>query len=298
MTTVVNPASSTNGVENHCNSKPVLEKLSKRDKERLRRENETKLKTFLESITVKSDNFLAKVIPAKIVALTKLSESFGTFQTSVMSIDKSITLPPNPMDGESSEASQPSAKKRKLNAPVSSSSVAECADDIRRWARKAERTPSGVERMKVHVPMNLGVVSVLDPIKKEAYDMIEMVSVMKLWIQLNIPRIEDGNNFGVGVQEEIVGELCGTEDLAFIIVEHMTKYFISRAKLVSKVVKWPCIADFRQAVIELDEREYAQLSLDIRDLRNQYLTLFDIIHKNMEKLKQPRGLANALHSMF
>ncbi|CAH8437576.1 unnamed protein product [Schistosoma mattheei] len=35
--------------------------------------------------------------------------------------------------------------------------------------------------------------------------MIE-AQLVRLWVQFNIPRIEDGNNFGVGIQEEILGE--------------------------------------------------------------------------------------------
>jgi len=30
--------------------------------------------------------------------------------------------------------------------------------------------------------------------------MVEMCDLLKIWIQLNIPKIEDGNNFGVSVQ--------------------------------------------------------------------------------------------------
>lgn len=29
-----------------------------------------------------------------------------------------------------------------------------------------------------------------------------------MWITLLIPRIEDGNNFGVSIQEETLGEVC------------------------------------------------------------------------------------------
>ena len=34
-----------------------------------------------------------------------------------------------------------------------------------------------------------------------------MLGKVKLWIQLMVPRIEDGNNFGVAVQEECSGEV-------------------------------------------------------------------------------------------
>jgi hypothetical protein len=38
-----------------------------------------------------------------------------------------------------------------------------------------------------------------------------MINTVKIWIQLNIPRIEDGNNFGVSIQEETVSELSRAE---------------------------------------------------------------------------------------
>jgi hypothetical protein len=73
-------------------------------------------------------------------------------------------------------------------------------------------------------------------LKKELLELIEMINVVKLWIQLNIPRIEDGNNFGVSIQEETVNELGRAEDSGFAVLESMTKYFVTRAKLVSKVL--------------------------------------------------------------
>jgi hypothetical protein len=71
-------------------------------------------------------------------------------------------------------------------------------------------------------------------LKREVLDLIEDMGTMKLWIQLNIPRIEDGNNFGVSIQEETVSELSRAEDAGFAVLESMTKYFFSRAKLVSR----------------------------------------------------------------
>lgn len=48
-------------------------------------------------------------------------------------------------------------------------------------------------------------------LKKEILDLIEMINTVKIWIQLNIPRIEDGNNFGVSIQEDTVNELSRAE---------------------------------------------------------------------------------------
>jgi len=62
-----------------------------------------------------------------------------------------------------------------------------------------------------------------------------MLNTVKIWIQLNIPRIEDGNNFGVGIQEEMVNELARAENDAIAVLDSMTKYFISRGRLLHKV---------------------------------------------------------------
>lgn len=37
-------------------------------------------------------------------------------------------------------------------------------------------------------------------LKEELLQAVEYVNTVKLWVQLNIPRIEDGNNFGVSIQ--------------------------------------------------------------------------------------------------
>ncbi len=48
-------------------------------------------------------------------------------------------------------------------------------------------------------------------LKKEVMELVEMLNTVKIWIQLNIPKIEDGNNFGVSIQEETVSELGRAE---------------------------------------------------------------------------------------
>jgi len=125
-------------------------------------------------------------------------------------------------------------------------------------------------------------------LKKEILGLIEMINTVKIWIQLNIPRIEDGNNFGVSIQEETVNELSRAEDSGFAVLESMTKYFVTRAKLMSKLLKYPTIEDYQQSILELDEKEFINLRLCALDLRNNYTILHDMIIKNLEKLKTPR----------
>jgi hypothetical protein len=63
--------------------------------------------------------------------------------------------------------------------------------------------------------------------------------------KLNIPRIEDGNNFGVSVQEDAIKEVGHCEDFAFEFLGGITKYYISRAKLITKVFFRPAFRIFQ-----------------------------------------------------
>lgn len=63
-----------------------------------------------------------------------------------------------------------------------------------------------------------------------------------------IPKIEDGNNFGVSIQEDTLAEVQSVESEAAAFFDQISRYFISRAKIVSKVAKYPHIEDYRRAV--------------------------------------------------
>ncbi|XP_060679105.1 proteasome activator complex subunit 1-like [Hemiscyllium ocellatum] len=53
------------------------------------------------------------------------------------------------------------------------------------------------------VPTNEKMVALIARVKQEMRALKEANSVVSLWLQLNIPKIEDGNNFGVAVQEKV-----------------------------------------------------------------------------------------------
>ena len=144
------------------------------------------------------------------------------------------------------------------------------------------------------VPCNKRLSVLAEKIKPYIQELIDHSNILKMWITLLIPKIEDGNNFGVSVQEDTLGEARQVESEAASYLDQISRYFITRAKLVSKVAKYPHIDDYRQAVNELDEKEYISLRLISCELRNHYASLHDVILKNMEKIKKPRS-ANSAH---
>ncbi|CAG5895774.1 unnamed protein product [Menidia menidia] len=144
---------------------------------------------------------------------------------------------------------------------------------------------------------------------------------VSMWVQLQIPRIEDGNNFGVDVQEKVFKLLTNTRTKIEAYQTQISKYYNERGDAVAKASKLSHVGDYRQLVHELDQYQYCELRLVILDIRNTYglldsikapylgialcLTLtvcfsslqselFDIINKNYDKIKKPRGDGKAL----
>ncbi|GAB65653.1 proteasome activator complex subunit 3 [Plasmodium cynomolgi strain B] len=124
----------------------------------------------------------------------------------------------------------------------------------------------------------------------------KQISNIKLWIQLNVPRIEDGNNFGVGIQEEAIQELARVEESAFNLYDAIVKYYMDRAKLSTKVIKYPNVYDYQEAVRELDKKEWIHIKITIIDMRNNYIMLYDLLCKNWEKVVKPKN-EDAHHRM-
>lgn len=137
-------------------------------------------------------------------------------------------------------------------------------------------------------PCNAKLTSIIDKIKPEIRELIEKCNTVRMWVTLLIPKIEDGNNFGVSIQEDTLAELRQVESEAASFLDQISRYFITRAKIVTKVSKYPHVEDYRRFVIEIDEKEFLSLRLIICELRNHYSVLHDMILKNIEKIKKPR----------
>lgn len=111
-----------------------------------------------------------------------------------------------------------------------------------------------------------------------------------MWVLFLIPRIEDGNNFGVSIQEDILSEIRTIEGEAQVYFNAISTYFMTRAKCVIKCSKYPHVHDFRRTVEEVDEKEFLTLRITLAELRNHYASLHDIVSKNLEKIKKPRNI--------
>ncbi|XP_026180477.1 proteasome activator complex subunit 3-like isoform X3 [Mastacembelus armatus] len=119
---------------------------------------------------------------------------------------------------------------------------------------------------------NNRLVELIERVQPEIRMLIEKCNTVKMWVQLLIPRIEDGKNFGVSIQT--VTELRTVESEAASYLDQISRYYITRAKFISKIAKYPHV-DYRRTLSEIDEKEYISLKIFVSELRNQYVTLHE-----------------------
>ncbi|XP_054169226.1 proteasome activator complex subunit 3-like isoform X2 [Oppia nitens] len=231
---------------------------------------------FKEQIKKEAETLVLKTFPRKILELQALLNSAKFTIEKLSDICTDINIPvPTPTDSinnhkDHSDGDLPS-KKRKYEA-------IDC-DGIS--GTKVLVLPNGM------APCNKHVVQLIELVKPLIRQLVEDANLLKMWILFLIPRIEDGNNFGVSIQEDTLGEIRTVEGEAAAYFDQMSRYFLSRAKTVAKVAKYPHV-DYRRTIQEIDEKEFLSLRLVVAELRNHYATLHDMVTKNLDKIKTPR----------
>jgi len=208
--------------------------------------------------------------------------------------------------GKDEDEANPTKKRRKLDDAAASEDASETPKpskpvtkrELRPWCLKQTRNEFERMRLKSVVKTNPQIIEIVKHLQTAIMQQINIVGEMKFNVSLKIPRMEDGNNFGVQVQEEILNELQSVEDRCFTIVEDVAKFFVERGKLVSKVLKWPQISDWRTSVAELDQAQIMDMRFCLVDLKNDYVIIKDLLTKNMDKIQKPRSDAMACFSMY
>ncbi|KAJ3642386.1 hypothetical protein Zmor_025179 [Zophobas morio] len=238
-----------------------------------------KVLEYKDSLKKEAEELLLKGFPATIVKLNALLETPQFKNRRFADVHQDLNIPiPDPIV-LNSHTDLPPAKKAKYDNSISQDGT------------KVMILPSG------SVPTNKHLVELVEAVKPHIRKLVEDSNTMKMWISFMIPKIEDGNNFGVSIQEDTLAEVQSVESEAAAFFDQISRYFISRAKVISKVAKYPHIEDYRRAVQELDEKEYLSLWLVMCEIRNRYCALHDIVVKNLDKIKKPRS-TNATESLY
>lgn len=232
-------------------------------------QNLNEIRAYAKDLVDETEELITKFIPAKIFELDKLCKKDIFTKKSATEIDVDVEVPSNG-----------------ISSLLCSS---EMGGDVKNPGKKRKFDEGKDASNRISVPVNSNLTPLIQAIKPEVRELIQTCTKVQLWIQLLIPKIEDGNNFGVSIQEEILNEVTRIQTEATSYLDQISRYYITRGKLLSKIAKYPFLDDYRQVIKEVDEKEYISLQLNCCELRNFYILLLDSISKNYEKIKKPRS---------
>ncbi|KAJ5066600.1 hypothetical protein M0811_13455 [Anaeramoeba ignava] len=224
------------------------------------------IQNYKDTIIQKANQIIHKIIPNKILELEKKNQE----------IQKNQILKKKQETSHHVQIIQNEKTEQKIKKPKSNTKTT---------LKKEEEEK---KELDFEVPCNKDVSLLIHDIKKEVLELVDYSKTIQLWIQFLTPKVSDGNNFGVEIQQEILEEFSRAEDSCFVVLDSIGKYFISRAKLISNWLKHKDISDFERGIVELDLSQILSCEMIFKDLQNDYSILYDIVIKNLEKIENPR----------
>ncbi|PIL31421.1 hypothetical protein GSI_06122 [Ganoderma sinense ZZ0214-1] len=243
-----------------------------------------RLDAFRDTSAVAAEEVIFKTFPNKppqVLELHKLIESSydpsSPFHLSHASQTTDTIVYPAP-----SPSTEPESKKRKLDS-------GDAVNGIVHTETKDAKNPS-------LMLANKHIMALHEQLKKECQTLAELCDKVKLWINLSMPKIEDGDNFGVQIQEDVLSELHRSQESSYNLRDAARQNYLTRAKLCSKIMKYPHLEDYALALKEHDEKQIYVARQNLHDLLSIYAILTDILHKNIDKIRSPKG--NNASSMY
>lgn len=222
------------------------------------------VENFRQGLYQEAGNLFSSFIPQKIVKLDNLLKhellNIKDMSSLHAPLDIPIPDPPAPEDEEMETDKNEDEEKKKKKAP-------KCG----------------------FIKGNEKILVLLNMIKPEIADFRETIVTVSCWIQHLIPKIEDGNDFGVAIQEKVLERIAAVRTKAEAFQTNINKYLLERGDAVAKASKETHVMDYRSLVHEKDENIYAEIRVIALDIRGFYAEFYDITSKNLEKITNPKG---------
>jgi len=237
------------------------------------KETSEKLDAFRAGIATVAEEIVFRTLPTKTIELSAIIETTSALDSpynlaqAPASTDARVYPPPGIPD-----ANGPFSKRKR-----GEDGIGLLANEIAN-ARYPEL-----------VYANKHVLKLQEIIKAECAQLSDSCDKVKLWVNLTMPKIEDGDNFGVQIQEEVLNELLRSQESAYNIRDSVRTNYLARAKICSKLIKYPNIEDYTLSLKEHDEKQVYFARQNLIDLRNIYAVMTDILHKNITKIRSPKG---------
>ncbi|KAG0147255.1 hypothetical protein CROQUDRAFT_43162 [Cronartium quercuum f. sp. fusiforme G11] len=242
------------------------------------------LRNWTDELFLKGQASIDSILPARILALNAIIADQS--DASPFHIKENhVPWSDIPLDSPTVEAeTSTTAGRKKRKVTNGKEAVLPASID------QAQASPGlGGVKNPSHVSSSAEVNSQYIFMRHHWEELISITNDIKVYINLLVPKIEDGDTFGVQVQEECLAELGRAQDSGYNLLDAQFKHHLARAKLASKLIKYPNLEDYQLALKEHDRKSSYLCRQHLIDLRNIYTFLTDLLHKNIAKLIKPKG---------
>ncbi|EST06643.1 Proteasome activator pa28, C-terminal domain protein [Kalmanozyma brasiliensis GHG001] len=240
------------------------------------------LEAWQQSIRDNAVNIIQKTLPEKILALNAKIAEIDSDKTHLFS--RSHYLDPTAIGTDTTVH------------PASSSATEEGTSSKKRKSADGNAVNGETASHEESAHVFTGVVSTpayltkaFAELRVEWDELIELTDALKMYINMQMPQIEDGDTFGVSIQEEALNEIVRTQDSAYNLLATPFTYHSARGDLAAKLVRFPGVKDYEEALREHDRKTLYRMRMHWTDLRNMYAVVWDILQKNISKISKPKS---------
>ncbi|XP_061777305.1 proteasome activator complex subunit 2 [Nerophis ophidion] len=228
---------------------------------KISRESAAQVEKYRHGLYNEAQNLFSSHIPSKILQLDTLLRDQALSVTDMSALKAPLDIPiPDPPTPEDEDMETDQGEEKKKKKP-------KCG----------------------FIKTNEKIVALVEKLKPEIVSLRETIIAVTCWIQHLIPQIEDGNDFGVAIQEKILERIAAVKTKVDTFQSNINKYFSERGDAVAKASKDTHVMDYRSLVHEKDVAVYSDIRVMILDLRGFYVELYDMVSKNAEKVTNPKG---------
>ncbi|WVQ82600.1 hypothetical protein IAT38_004730 [Cryptococcus sp. DSM 104549] len=117
----------------------------------------------------------------------------------------------------------------------------------------------------------------------------EIMQDLKMWLDLEIPVIEDGNSFGADVQNSLIGQLAGALRYSSGTQSALRKESRDRLTLAKEWAQYPNFEGYADLITGCDRDLHYAIGGYLAVLLTIYGRIFTKFEKNWAKVIQPKG---------
>lgn len=229
----------------------------------------TQINEYIESINLQAEDLVLSKFPQRVFEIEALSKTASFNVSDLSSAHNQLKV----------LASDPKLRINNVDEIISKNrncDVSPCSSS------------SGDNPENYVVPCNNHITDAVELIKPRIYELLADIQLLKMWMQFLSIRTEDSNDLIKSVLDNLLGEIEVCESNTDAFSGQISAYFSTRAKIVTKILKYPNIDDYLRCVREMDENFYVENRRMLCEIKNCYGTLHCMISKNLEKITKTK----------